>query len=137
MTREKIQELMIYALDNELTTHEQSILQEGMIQFPSLSDELDSLKEIRQLLGKQKLAPSPTFVNQLMGHLDQAKVLTIASFETTMLHLFPKIAAACVILLLVTLLNTYIGEGSISTETLVGIIDLSPDEAFSVLADGE
>lgn len=130
-----ILELLALSLDQELTKEEQQKLDEAFAKYPELEKEKAELLEMRSLLVKQEIVPNTSFVNSVLEKTRQTKLVTQKGFNTIMTSLFPRVAAACVIVLLVSLLSVYFQEGGLSTEMLLGLTEISPDEAYNILEE--
>jgi len=130
-----ILELLALSLDQTLTKEEQQKLDEAFAKYPELEKEKAELLALRSLLGKQKISSNPDFVNSVLEKTKPTQLAKEKGFETIMTSLFPRVAAACVIVLLVSFLSIYFQEGSLSTETLLGLTEISPEEAFNILEE--
>ena len=122
-------DLLIHSLDNELTPAEAKQLEEALANSPELRQEKERLLEIRAMFGAAKMEQDHTFVNKVMMRINQAKK---PSFNNVIVNLFPKVAAACVLLFLVTLIGIYITEGTLSTDAIMGIEEMSVEDALTI-----
>ena len=126
---EKILSLLIYSLDNELSADEQRQLDQALTASAELCAEQERLLAIRQALASHTIPADNTFANAVMQQLEEKET----GVEARILQLFPKVAAACVVLVLIATLGIYFSEGSLSTEAIVGVQDLAPEDAYSYL----
>lgn len=97
--------------------------------FDSLdgSDINEVSQQFRRILQADK---DPKFADRVMYQLQQTKK---SEFSASIIALFPKVAAACVLLLLCSLLGIYFTEGSLSTEAIIGFQDLAPEDAYALI----
>jgi anti-sigma factor RsiW len=127
---EKILSLLIYSLDNELSAEEQQQLDQALASSAELQAEQERLLAIRQALASHTIPADNTFADAVMQQLEEERETGV---EARILQLFPKVAAACVVLVLIAMLGIYFSEGSLSTEAIVGVQDLAPEDAYSYL----
>lgn len=123
---EKILNLLIYSLDNKLTEAQQEMLEEALQSSEMLQKEKARLLHMRNELASFSVEPDDTFSSEVLLQLENPKSLNIV-------HLFPKVAAASVLLFMGSLLAIYFSEGNLSMEAIVGIQDLTPEDAYSYL----
>ncbi|MEL6923436.1 MAG: hypothetical protein AAFO94_05250 [Bacteroidota bacterium] len=135
MERNELSALLAYSLDNELSAEQQQILDKAFAKYPDLLKEREELLQLRQLLGRQRLSPNKQFVNTVLEGIATEHRPTEKSLSGSLVQLFPKVAAACVIVLLVSLLNLYLNGDGWSTEALLGLSELTPDDAYSILTE--
>jgi anti-sigma factor RsiW len=127
-----LSELLIRSLDDALPPAEQTALDAGLAASPALREEHRQLLAMRKALGQIKAAPAPNFTDQVMRRLPIRQGL---SFTSAIIRLYPQAAAACVAVLIIGLLSIYLSEGNLSVEALVGIQELSVDEAYSLVIE--
>ena len=123
---EKILDLLIYSLDNELTDTQQKMLDEALQNSEALRQEQARLLHMRKELAAFSAAPDATFSSNVLQVLEQPQSFNIV-------QLFPKVAAASVLLFIGSLLAIYFSEGNLSMEAIVGVQDLTPEDAYSYL----
>lgn len=123
-------DLLIYSLDFELNTEEALRLEKALTASEELRLEKEQLLKARQFVQAFKLEADSTFVNKVMAQIKEAPVPV---FTKAIIQLFPKVAAACVLLFFITLIGIYVTEGSLSADAIIGIDDISVEEAFSLI----
>jgi hypothetical protein len=133
--KEKLMELLIHSLDNELTLDEHQALDLAFAKSKEFRAERDRLLKLRSLLNQQRTIASNEFVNAVLGKTTTPVINPVQGFNTTMVRLFPRVAAACVIIMLASLFTVYLAEGELSSDTIVGLSDISPDEAYNILIE--
>ncbi len=126
MDKNALLELLTYSLDNQLNEDEREQLDAALKQFSWLRREQKALLTIREKLRSFNIAEDAEFSNNVMQRLGD---FAIKKHEASIINLFPKVAAACLILLFAALINIYFVEGNLNTDTIIGIEDVSPDEA--------
>ncbi len=126
---DKWTELLIRAMEGELPEADRRRLDAALAVSPELRHEQEQLLRLRRELAALKPAADAGFVDGVMDRLsEKSKTIT-----TRIVQLFPRIAAASVLLFLVVLLGIYLSEGTLSTEVLIGTQDLLPQEAYTLM----
>lgn len=129
MRNDKLKALLIKSLDFELSADEQAQLETGLSASDELRQEKAQLLAMRQLIGSIEPNPNPTFAQNVIAKI-QAK--RKAGFSASVIQLLPRVAAACIVLLLISLFSIYLSEGTLSVDAIVGVQELSIDEAYSL-----
>ncbi|MCB0580469.1 MAG: hypothetical protein KDD10_14315 [Phaeodactylibacter sp.] len=127
MKKETIQELLLRSFEQELSDEEQSRLDAALTGSEELRREQQQLEKVRHLLGSLQIAPDNSFVDSVIEQLNTSPV------EATLLSILPRAVAACLIVLLLTLIGIYLAEGSLSTDAIIGVNNLVPEDAYSYL----
>lgn len=128
---EKMIELLLYSLDNELTKAEQEQLDTALANSAALRAERDALLEMRNALANFSVDEDATFTDDLMQRIQIEK--RNVPIQSNIRKLFPRVAAACILLVLLSVVAIYMTEGNLSIEAIVGVQDLSPEDAYSYL----
>ncbi len=131
MNKEALKILLIRSFDEELDARSAQMLEEALSSYPWLVEEKKELMAMRDQLTFFSVAEDPTFSDRLMSNLQEAEEPN--KQNVTIVQLFPKVAAACFLILLALLLHIYYTQGSIDMDALVGIQDVTPEEAYSYL----
>ena len=131
MDKEALKILLVRSLDEALTDREKALLEEALREHEWLREEQKLLLAIRAQLATFQAPLNTNFTQDVLFQLESAKE-QIES-KTTIVYLFPKVAAACVIIMLAFFINLYLSQGYIDWDSLVGIQDVSPEEAYSYL----
>lgn len=132
MKENKALDLWIYSLDNELTVEEQNLLdaylKKGLID-PIQQEEILAMRNDFALL---KLDAKQNFATAVLEKID-----TETSEDTfaIIVKLMPRVAAACIIVTMLAVLGTYFTEDNLSLEAIIGIQDLNPEDAYSLIID--
>ncbi len=132
----KALELLIRSLDEELTAAEQQQLGQYLKESEALRKEKALLLKMRAGLADMKATAHPGFADQLIRELSQEQQPDQEKESQLFViinHLFPKVAAACVIVVVLTVLATFLMEGSLSLEAFIGVQDLSPEDAYTLI----
>lgn len=127
MKKETINELLLRSFDQELSGEEKAWLEAALAGSEELRREKGRLKTLRQMLGRLQAESKAGFVDGVMGRLNASPV------AATLLSLLPRTAAACLIILLLTLIGIYLAEGSLSPDAIIGVGSLSPEDAYTYL----
>jgi len=67
--------------------------------------------------------------------IEQETIVAKQKITYYLAAIYPKAVAACLVILMGFIAYLYLSEGNLDTEILVGIADLSPDEAYSFLEE--
>lgn len=127
-------DLLVRSFDNELTESEERRLEKALEVSAELRAEREALLRMRQVLKAFEPGVPQEFSEQVMQKISTLQRLR-ESFSAAMVELLPRVAAACILVLLIILVSIYWSEGSLTTDALVGISDVSPEEAVTALAD--
>ena len=123
-----IEELLAYSLDNELSEKQQVQLDEALSTSKDLQELQDELFAMRNIMEGQRPAKSEAFVQGVLAQLPLQ-----ASINTRILRLFPRVAAACILLIGATYLGLEKGNTNWISDELVGTQYLSTDDAMTYL----
>ena len=124
---QQIKNLLLRSLTEELSSEEAARLETALSTSEELRTEQQALLQTKAAVRSAIPAADPAFVDRVMLHLEK-KRKEIA----LVVQLFPRVAAACVIVLIALGLFLYFEAGSLSTDALVGLQDLSIDEAVAL-----
>lgn len=120
-------ELLLKSLDQKLSVDEQDQLDQALAESAALQTAKVELIQMRELLAQKTVSETPDGFSQgILKGIQQPKIIQLNSW-------MPQIAAACLILLCTALISIYTMEGTLSTEALLGVQDLSPEEAYTLL----
>ncbi|MEN0005502.1 MAG: hypothetical protein AAF798_15230 [Bacteroidota bacterium] len=128
--KERMNQLLLKSLDLPLSAEEQTALDQALEASAALREDQAKLLAMRQLLAKAQLEASPSFADRVM---DTIKLRQRPTFTASIIRLYPKVAAACILLLLAGMLGIYLSEGNLSVDALVGVQELSIDEAYTLV----
>lgn len=131
-------ELLAYSLDNILDDAQQARLDEALSKSEALQELRDELMAMRNLLKGHQLDARPDFVENIMAQLPQQEaVIREIALGSRVLKLFPRVAAACVLLMGLAYFGLGSNEGLWVSDTLIGMQELSPEDAYTyVNGDG-
>ncbi|MCB0561485.1 MAG: hypothetical protein H6573_09415 [Lewinellaceae bacterium] len=127
MKKETIEELLLRSFEQQLSAEERGRLDAALAGSEELRREQQQLEKVRHWLGSLQATPKNGFVDGVMKELNTSPV------EATLLSILPRAAAACLIVLLLTLIGIYMAEGSLSTDAIIGVNNLAPEDAYSYL----
>ena len=127
MKKENIQELLLRSFEQPLPAEERARLDAALAGSEALQREKQQLEKLRFMLGSLQEEPNRSFTDEVMARLNTSPV------EATLLSLLPKAAAACLAIILLTLVGIYIAEGSLSADAIIGVSGLSPEDAYTYL----
>ena len=128
-----IQGLMLKSLEEPLDSYEQILLEDALGSSAEMRKKYQDLKEVRQLLNTYELDSDSLWSEEEIIRFipvqkaeNQAKTFVLGRY-------WSRIAAACVIALVISMGSVYFQNGSIDADTLVGIDDIYADEAYTYL----
>jgi len=124
-------DLLIKSLDNELSPQEQQMLEQALSESEALRRERDQLLAMRSALGELPPVHDPAFSERVMQRLHEKSITSTALIAA----MFPRVAAACILVLFAFLLSIYVSEGSLTSDALLGTQELTVDEAYSLAAE--
>jgi hypothetical protein len=123
-----IKNLLLRSITEPLSTDEQEQLNTALKRSEDLRREQEQLKYTRALVQQAIPAADPGFSKRVLQRLDKGR-----KDVALVVQLFPRVAAACVAVIFALSLFLYFEAGSLSTEALVGLQDLSVEEAVALI----
>ena len=123
-------ELLLRSMNEELSAEEATELNEALTTSEALRLEKAKLLQMQTLLELNLAEEDASFVDRVMDKLQTQKQLDVGG---TILQLFPKVAAACLLVFAVTLISIYLMEGSLSMESIIGLQDLSVEDTITLV----
>lgn len=122
-----IKDLLYRSVDIALSPAEEQALAEGLSRFPELEAERDQLLRIRKALAGMEVSATPAdFSESVLTKQQRPQIIRLQSWA-------PQITAACIIVVLAFVLSVYFGEGSLDMTSVLGVEELSPEEAYTLL----
>lgn len=127
MDKDYLRSLLYRALDAPLLPEEAQVLAHALELYPDLQAEQEELRRLRQDLHNWSVSETPAhFSESVLKRAHAVRVLRLQDWA-------PQIAAACLAGVIAFLLSIYFGEGSLDTTAILGLEELSPEEAFTLL----
>lgn len=123
--------LLIRSLDSELAEEERTELTVALEASPKLRSEQEELLRLRQTLGDWQPATQRSVAAGVLDRIGRQK----NNWEARIVRLAPRVAAASLLLLLGTMLSLYFTNGQATDAILVGVQDLTPEDAYVLLGD--
>ena len=127
--------LLIHSLDHDLSPKEQAQLDRALQDSPELREEQARLLKMRRLFENASIPENPAFANAVLERLNEAPSGVGYAKEASIIRLFPRVAAACILLIGLAYAAIYFSESASFSDDLVGIENVSPEEASYVLLD--
>jgi hypothetical protein len=125
--KDTIQNLLYRSLDAALTSEEEKQLELGLAQYPEIVEERNQLMRLRSSLRSFTVSATPSgFSESLRQKINQPRVIQLQSWA-------PQIVAACLVITLAFVLGLYFNAGTLSTEVVLGVEELSPEDAYTLL----
>lgn len=120
-------DLLARSLDEELNGEEQAELEQELQRSLRLREEAVQYDQIREAFRSVKQPVDEAFTERVMQKAEQAVTVHLPA---RWLHLA---VAASVAIILLTGASIYWSEGSFSTDALVGVSELAPEDAVTLL----
>ncbi len=130
---DKMLELLIRSMDVELTESDAKRLEQALSDSAALRDEKARLMSIRKELSNWGVPEDPTFADRVLSQLGKQ---VEEDLSAVIFRLFPRVAAACVLILGVALGAIYVTEGSLMMDTIIGVNEVLLEDAVLLVEDG-
>jgi len=129
----KLKDLLIRSLDDELGSNERAELEEALVVSPELRQEKEQLLAMRMRIGGQQFAFQSGFSGRVMQQIGQISKGKVVMFDFTqgLAAAFKRIALSGAAAILMLLLYTYVKDGSLSVDSLLGLKELNSDNAIT------
>ena len=124
--------LLYESFDRQLSSEEQAFLQQALAQDPALREEQAQLLLLREGMAQLQASPKIGFADTVMAKINEQQSGGVIRH---LAQLFPRVAAAAIVVATLTLLSIYWNSGSLDSDSLIGYQDLQPEEAAYVLDD--
>jgi len=127
----KALDLLLFALDHELTPAEQQRLDDALATSAELREEHEALLHLRSVLKdmRPEVERDGQFADRVMAEIQTAPK---SNFWSDFVSLSPKVAAACILFVVGSLIGIYFWEGNLSSEAIIGVQNLTPEDAFTI-----
>ncbi|MEZ5040788.1 MAG: hypothetical protein R2828_12865 [Saprospiraceae bacterium] len=126
-------DLLVRSLDQDLLPTEALELQDALKKSIKLQEEKTHLLEIRGQLQAWQPATAEHFATRVMRQIGWQREEDLGAI---IVRLFPRVAAACVLVLGIALGAIYLTEGSLMMETIIGVSDVMPEDALMFVENG-
>ena len=130
--KQDLHQLLIRSLDETLTPQEQQRLDDALSASTKLRQEKAQLLQMRNLVAALRVKRDTNFAERVMARISRKED---ASLLNGIVSLFPKLAAACLLVFMLSLLGIYTYQGSLSGEVIIGVENLLPEDANSIVFD--
>lgn len=130
MTKDDLKYLLVQSFDQELSQEQKEILADALNRFDWMKEEREAIVQLRAQLASFRASQDDAFVDRVMIAVDETYP---QSTTTIMVRWFPQVAAACILMAIAFIVNLYLSQGAMNVDGLVGLEDVSPEEAFSYL----
>ncbi len=130
MNQKQLYHLLLRSLDQPLKPQEQQRLEEELSQSAELRARREELLRNRERLGQWRPRPDPAFTTRVMARWERYH--TPKTVQSLLVAWFPRVAAACLLILLLAILGTYLSEGSLNSDVFIGTQDLTVEDAYSL-----
>lgn len=129
------QDLLLKSFEETLSQVEAKQLANALKTSPELQKEKADLLKIRRLFSNFSIEEDDQFVSKIMEGIGRKELVAKRQIMHHLSIIYSRAVAACILILMSFIIYIYLSEGNFETETLVGITDLSPDEAYSFLIE--
>lgn len=124
-----MKDLLIYSLDNELTPAQQADLEKALAESEALRQEKEQLLQVRTLVAGLRVRRDLSFPERVMDRLHKKEK---RGFFSDLVALSPRVAAASILFVLAMTIGIYLREGSLSSDVIIGVEELTPEDAFGI-----
>lgn len=128
-----IRDLLIFSLDNELSDSDKNRLEKALKTDSSLRKERAELLKMRSMFTNFSISENDNFSSEILRKIEIRDSQNERDFSTKFITLFPKVAAACVVFLLMTFSVVYFSDSNFASDELVGVEEFSMEDAYSYL----
>lgn len=130
---DKMLALLIRSMDTELNEADARKLEQALRGSVALRDEKARLTGMREELRNWEAVEDPTFADRVIAQLGKQ---VEEDLSAVIIRLFPRVAAACVLILGVALGTIYVTEGSLMLDTIIGVNEVLLEDAVLLVEDG-
>ncbi|MBX2874529.1 MAG: hypothetical protein KTR30_20575 [Saprospiraceae bacterium] len=130
---DKMLDLLIRSMDTELTKGDALELEQALLNSEALRGEKARLIALREQLEDWTAPEDPTFAERVLTQLGKQAEEDLSA---VIIRLFPRVAAACVLILGVALGTIYVTEGSLMLDTIIGVNEVLLEDAVLLVEDG-
>jgi hypothetical protein len=130
-------ELLFISFQRELSQEEKECLNDALSKSETMRIEQKRLEAMHQILSSVEPVESSIFTDRVMHAVSDIHQKNKYAFSPQMVRYLSRIAAACLILIGIFIADIYRTEGTLTPEVLIGLDDLSADEAYSLLTINE
>lgn len=127
--------LLHRSFEEELSKEESIELTTALKESAELRIEQSELTATRNLFASFSLKKDDNFVANIMEAIEEKEIVAKRKIGHYLSKVFPISIAACILILMSFVTHIYISEGSFDTESIVGVNDLSPDDAYAYLME--
>jgi len=125
---EKNRALLIRSFDEPLLPEEEKQLKEALNQSEELRKEKNELEAVRTLMSDYSPSLGDGFSKTVLDRIEAM------ADDNNLYHLFTRFALGGVAAILVLLISVYFTDGNLSTDSLLGLSDLSADNILLALS---
>lgn len=130
---DKMLDLLIRSMDTELAEADALTLERALSDSEALRDEKVRLMAMREKLTEWTAPEDPGFSERVLANLGKQMEEDLSA---VIIRLFPRVAAACVLILGVALGTIYVTEGSLMMDTIIGVNEVLLEDAVLLVEDG-
>ncbi len=127
--------LLHRSFEEELSKAETIQLETALKESEELRLEQAELRATRNLFATFSVEKDDNFVAAIMAAVEKEELVAKRQIAHYLSRIFPISIAACVFILMSFVGHIYISEGNFESESIVGVSDLAPEDAYSYLLD--
>lgn len=129
----EVLDLLIRSFDSELSADEAARLANALHTSEELQEEKARLLAMRERMKDWKAPADPQFSTSVLAKITQQAE---DNFSGVIIRIFPRVAAACFLVLGVALGVIYATEGSLVMETIIGVNEVVLEDAVLLVENG-
>jgi len=130
---DQILNVLIRSLDGALPASEEAQLEEALRTSERLRLEKARLLDLRAELKDWSVPEDPDFAARVLSQIGKQAEEDLSG---VIIRLFPRVAAACVMVLAVALGTIYLTDGSLMLDTIIGVNEVVLEEAVMLVDSG-
>lgn len=127
--------LLHRSFEEKLSKAETMQLTTALKESAELRLEQAELTATRNLFASFSVKKDDDFVADIMETIEEREIVAKRQIGHYLSKIFPISIAACALIMMSFVAHIYISEGSFDSESIVGINELSPDDAYSYLME--
>ena len=125
--KDDLRHLLARSYDEKLEPEEEKVLEEALLYNEWLRVEAAQFKQLREALQSWSVPSANDFTDKVMQQVEDSAAYRLPR------HWLQWTAAASAAIILIAGISIYWTSGSLSTEALLGVSELAPEDAVTLL----
>jgi hypothetical protein len=124
---ENIREILLKSFDTSLTPEEERLLADALSQSEELREEKKAFEQVREMMAAADFSFNEGFTDRVIENIQEGKQSDPQMVQ--ILNIFKHVAITGAAAIIALLIAIYFIDGSLATDTLMGISDYAPEIA--------